>query len=144
MAAFTAGMFLSSMIFSFLKISSSSYYKIFKTVAVIHLLGMFFFPFMTNIYFMMFCILLYGVGLGINSTLMLGAIQLAVTDEMRGKVLSLMGALCSGLVPLGMAFGGILGEYIPLSFIISFAFFSIFLCYLLLIVSTDLYKLLTK
>jgi DHA3 family macrolide efflux protein-like MFS transporter len=41
---------------------------------------------------------------------------------MRGKVMGLLEALTGGLVPIGMALGGLLGEFLPLRLVIILAF----------------------
>ena len=131
MATFTAGMFVSSILLSVLKIKSHQRFAIFCSIGPLHLLGMILLPFMVHFYLMASVIFIYGLGLGINSTFMLAAIQLAVTDEMRGKVLSMMGALGAGMIPLGMSLGGILGEVFSIKLIISVSFILILFCYLM-------------
>ncbi len=46
-------------------------------------------------------------------------LQLAIPAEHRGKVFGLLEMLSSGLAPVGMALGGVLGEFLPLRWVIS-------------------------
>lgn len=45
------------------------------------------------------------------------ASQLLVPEQLRGKVFGVLGAMSAGLMPLGLAMGGILAEYFPIPMI---------------------------
>ncbi|WP_455383441.1 MFS transporter [Salinispira pacifica] len=53
----------------------------------------------------------------LNATL-----QITVPARLRGKVMGLLDTITQGLTPVGMAVGGLLGEYLPLPMVISGAF----------------------
>jgi MFS family permease len=53
---------------------------------------------------------------------LISSIQVATPQHMRGKVLSLMNMLTSGLTPLAMVVGGVLGGLLPIRMIISVCF----------------------
>jgi MFS family permease len=53
------------------------------------------------------------------NTLISSVMQMATPADMRGKVFSLMGTVTGGLMPLGMALGGVLAEFLPVRLIIS-------------------------
>ena len=49
-------------------------------------------------------------------------LQLITPKELRGRVFSFVGVLSNFLIPLGIAIGGVLAEFISLHFLISFGF----------------------
>ena len=49
-------------------------------------------------------------------------VQLIVLADMRGKVFSLLGAISQAATPLAMALGGVLGQFLPLRYVISGSF----------------------
>jgi DHA3 family macrolide efflux protein-like MFS transporter len=63
-----------------------------------------------------------GFSNAIVNVLIQSLIQLSTPQEMRGKVMGLLEALTGGLVPIGMALGGLLGEFLPLRLVIFLAF----------------------
>jgi len=56
----------------------------------------------------------FGFSVSVINSLIGSAGQLMVPDHLRGKVFGFMGAMGSGLMPLGMALGGVLAEYVPI------------------------------
>ena len=65
------------------------------------------------------CVQLGVIGFAIAqlNSLIDAASQLMVPEHLRGKVFGVLGAMATGLTPLGMALGGILAEFIPIHFI---------------------------
>lgn len=65
------------------------------------------------------CVQLGAIGFAIAqlNSLIDAASQLMVPEHLRGKVFGVLGAMATGLTPLGMALGGILSEFIPIPLI---------------------------
>lgn len=57
---------------------------------------------------------LFGFAVSQLNSLIAAAGQLMVPAHLRGKVFGFMGAMSGGLMPLGMAVGGILAEFVPI------------------------------
>jgi MFS transporter, DHA3 family, macrolide efflux protein len=51
-----------------------------------------------------------GIALGIINVNLMSSLQLATPDEVRGRVMGLVLTLSAGLMPLGMAVGGVVGD----------------------------------
>jgi MFS family permease len=58
----------------------------------------------------MAAVLAGGVTVGLINVYMITMIQVATPSEMRGRVMGLLGTLSGGLIPLGMAVGGVVGD----------------------------------
>jgi MFS family permease len=71
---------------------------------------------------MLVLIALGGFFNAIVNVVLISSIQVATPQHMRGKVLSLMNMLTSGLTPLAMVVGGVLGGLLPIRMIISVCF----------------------
>ena len=63
-----------------------------------------------------------GFANAILNVFIMSVMQLAVPQEMRGKVFSLVGMVTQGLTPIAFAVGGIIAEFIPVAFLISACF----------------------
>jgi MFS family permease len=63
-----------------------------------------------------------GFANAILNVFIMSVMQLAVPQEMRGKVFSLMGMVTQGLTPIAFALAGIIAEFIPVAFLISACF----------------------
>lgn len=74
---------------------------------------------MMNNFIIMACFLFVGgVFNAIVNVLIESTVQLTVRQEMRGKVSSIKGTLTMGLAPLAMIIGGILGEFLPIKYVV--------------------------
>ena len=124
MAFFTGGMFLAMGLISAIKIPPHIKPYIFLpseflTLACFAAFGLVeYFPLMVLLQFA------GGFFMAIVNVFVYTTIQLAVPQDMRGKVFSLVGTVCSSLMPFAMALGGVLGEFFPLRSII-FACFAV-------------------
>lgn len=63
--------------------------------------------------------LLSGAGNSVVNILLQTVMQLTIPPDKRGKVFSLLSMLLTGLMPVAMALGGWLGEFLPLNFVIA-------------------------
>ncbi len=67
-----------------------------------------------NLYLIFLQFALFGFSVSIINSLIGAAGQLMVPEHLRGKVFGFLGAMGTGLMPLGMALGGVLAEYFPI------------------------------
>ncbi len=79
------------------------------------------FPFFLRMYIILPLMFISGVTISISLNLFEAGIPLAVPSHQRGKVLSLLNSVTSGVWPFGMIAGGILAEFISIPIIISTA-----------------------
>lgn len=116
-ALLTGGMFAGMAFTSIVKIPYEKRLRIFVVSGVIFSIGFSVFP-MVNFKFMLVLLFLAGFFNAIVNTLISATLQLTVPQDMRGKVFSIMNTVCGGLVPIAMAMGGILAEFIAIKYII--------------------------
>ncbi|MBZ9637032.1 MFS transporter [Clostridium sp. FP1] len=116
-ALLTGGMFCGMAFTSMVKIPYEKRLCIFMISGVIFSIGFAVFP-MVNFKYMLVLLFIAGFFNAIVNTLIGATLQLTVPQEMRGKVLSIMNTVCGGLVPIAMAVGGILAEFIAIKYII--------------------------
>ena len=80
------------------------------------------FPLSSSLLIIATLLFLAGLLNAILNVLFQTAIQLAVPQDMRGKVFSMMGTILMGLTPIGMALGGVMAEFIPAKYVMSLCF----------------------
>ncbi len=138
MAGLTGGMFAGFLLTSLFPIKAKNRFTIFYLCAVVGTPALALFPLYLYFPLMMGLFIFFGITNSILNAIIMAVIQLAVPSDKRGKVFSLIGTITGGLTPLGMAFGGILGEFLPLHLVISGAFFATWLLFLPLILLKDI------
>ena len=116
-ALLTSGMFTGMALISIIKVPYEKRLYIFMISGVIFSIGFAVFP-MVNFKFMLVLLFIAGFFNAIVNTFISATLQLTVPQEMRGKVFSIMNTVCGGLVPIAMAVGGILAEFIAIKYII--------------------------
>jgi MFS family permease len=79
-------------------------------------------PFSPRFWPMLVCIAIGGYTNAILNVLIQSVLQLGVPSAMRGKVFGLLDTMTQGLTPIGLALGGVLGELLPIRFVIGGAF----------------------
>ncbi|MCB2291770.1 MFS transporter [Clostridium sp. CS001] len=117
MALLTGGMFAGMALTSIVKIPYERRLSIFMISGVVFAIGFAVFP-MVNFRYMLVLLFIAGFFNAIVNTLISASIQLTVPQDMRGKVFSIMNTVCGGLMPIAMAVGGILAEFISIKYII--------------------------
>ncbi|MBD3234871.1 MAG: MFS transporter [candidate division Zixibacteria bacterium] len=122
LAFFTAGMFLGMLTTSMIDIKPARRFVIFMVCGFIFSLCFAFFPVFIDIFIMSPLLFLAGFTNSIINIFIGSVLQLTVPQDKRGKVFSLLGTISGGLVPLGMAFGGILAEFIPIRILMTSSF----------------------
>lgn len=116
-ALLTGGMFAGMALTSMVKMPYEKRLIIFMISGVIFSVGFAVFP-MVNFEYMLVLLFIAGFFNAIVNTFISASIQLTVPQDMRGKVFSIMNTVCGGLVPIAMAVGGILAEFIAIKYII--------------------------
>lgn len=67
-----------------------------------------------NLYVILIQFVAFGFSVSVINSLIGAAGQLMVPAHLRGKVFGFLGAMGSGLMPVGMALGGVLAEFFPI------------------------------
>jgi len=116
-ALLTGGMFAGMALTSLVKIPYEKRLSIFIASGVIFSVGFAVFP-MFDFRYMLALLFIAGFFNAIVNMFISASLQLTVPQDMRGKVFSIMNTVCGGLVPIAMALGGLLAEFIAIKYII--------------------------
>ncbi len=116
-ALLTGGMFAGMALISIVKIPYEKRLSIFMVSGIVFSIAFAVFP-MFGFKYMLVLLFIAGFFNAIVNTLISASIQLTVPQDMRGKVFSIMNTVCGGLMPIAMALGGILAEFIAIKYII--------------------------
>jgi MFS family permease len=122
MAVFTTAMIAGMITTASIKIAPERRLLYFGVSMVLFVVPVVFLPFFGVFWPMLVCIAVAGYFNSIVNVLLSSVIQLGVPAELRGKVFGLMETLTQGLTPIGMAIGGVLGEFLPLRWVIGVSF----------------------
>jgi MFS transporter, DHA3 family, macrolide efflux protein len=121
MAIFTGGMFLGMALTAVVKIPPARRYALFALGGVVSLACFIVFPFIRSFGLGAALLGLGGFANAIINVFIMAVMQLAVPQDMRGKVFALMG-ITQGLTPIAFALAGVLAEFIPLAPLMSASF----------------------
>jgi DHA3 family macrolide efflux protein-like MFS transporter len=122
MAVFTGAMLLGMAFTAAVKIPERRRYAVFISSMAVSSVAFALFPVWGIFPLMLAFAVVGGFTNAIVNVLIQSLIQLSTPQAMRGKVMGLLEALTGGLVPIGMALGGLLGEFLPLRLVIILAF----------------------
>lgn len=122
MGLFTIGMVGGMLYTSIGNIQSSKKYNIFMMASIIFTLASTIFPLFNNFYIIIALLFVSGFFNAIVNALINSSVQYTVPQELRGKVFGLMNTVVQGLTPIALAFGGILGEFLPIRLVICLSF----------------------
>ena len=122
MAVFTGGMFLGMALTAMVKIPPRRRSPLFMLGGTVSLLCLIVFPFMESFALGTVLLGLAGFANAIINVFIMAVMQLAVPQDMRGKVFALLNMLTQGLTPIAFALAGGLAEFIPLAPLISGSF----------------------
>jgi DHA3 family macrolide efflux protein-like MFS transporter len=122
MALFTGGMFLGMALTAIVKIPPSRRFVLFQVCGIGSMACLSVFPFVGSFPAAMTLLAAAGFANAILNVFIMSVMQLAVPQEMRGKVFSIMGMVTQGLTPIAFALGGIIAEFIPAGILISACF----------------------
>ena len=118
MAVFMAAMMAGMATTAAIKIPARRRLLVFGAGTVLFTVPMMIFPFFNTFWPMLVAIAVGGFFNAIINVLIQSVLQLGIPAEHRGKVFGLLETVTQGLTPVGMALGGILGEFLPLKWII--------------------------
>jgi MFS transporter, DHA3 family, macrolide efflux protein len=138
MTVLTVGSLVSLALLSAVSVPARKRFTLFVTCAICFRIArglMFSFEYLATIC-MFFAIV--GFSVAILNSFISTITQLVVPQEKRGKVFALLGAMSQGLTPIGLAFGGVLGEFFPIRTIIPVTAVVVFIGFLPVFVSKDL------
>jgi len=122
MAVFTGAMLLGMAFTAAVKISDRWRYPMFLLGMAVTSLAFALVPVWAVFPLMIALAAVGGFFNAIVNVLIQSIVQLSTPQAMRGKVMGFLEALTGGLMPIGMAVGGLLGEFLPLRLVISLAF----------------------
>jgi MFS family permease len=118
-AMFTGGSFVGMLVTSSINIKPVYRHIIFILTGLISSLFFTAFPLSDSLIIIVTLLFLAGLLNAILNVLFQTTIQLAVPQDMRGKVFALMGTVLMGLTPIGMALGGVMAEFIAARYVMS-------------------------
>jgi len=121
MAVMSGGMFLGMLFTSIVNIP----YEKRAVVFIVNLIAfgiLFSIALFLNYYVMLSVLAIGGFLNAIVNVFFSSTVQLTVPQEMRGKVGALMSTVLMGLAPLGIAFGGIIAEFVSIKMIVLVSF----------------------
>jgi DHA3 family macrolide efflux protein-like MFS transporter len=122
MALFTGGMFLGMAFTAIVKIPPSRRFVLFQVCGISSMACLSVLPFVGSFPVAMTLLAAAGFANAILNVFIMSVMQLAVPQEMRGKVFSIMGMVTQGLTPIAFALGGVIAEFIPAGILISACF----------------------
>ena len=115
MAVFTGGMFLGMALTSAVKIPAARRSSLFALGGIVTSACLIAFPFVGNFALGTVLLGVAGFANAIINVFIMAVMQLAVPQDMRGKVFALLNMLTQGLTPIAFALAGVLAEFIPLA-----------------------------
>jgi MFS family permease len=122
MAVFTGGMFLGMALTAMVKIPPSRRSSLFVAGGLVTSVCLVLFPFMRSFALGSVLLGVAGFANAIVNVFIMSVMQLAVPQDMRGKVFALLNMLTQGLTPIAFALAGVLAEFIPLAPLMSGCF----------------------
>jgi len=125
MALFTGGMILGMATTAAFRIPSHRRVLYFGFGTVVFVGALAIFPLWNSFAPILVCVAVGGYANAVVNVLIQSVIQLAVPQTLRGKVMGLLETLTQGMTPIGMAVGGLLGEFLPIRWVIFGAFAAI-------------------
>lgn len=122
MALFTGGMFLGMALTAIVKIHPARRFVLFQICGISSFSCLAVFPFVGTFPLAISLLAFAGFANSILNVFIMSVMQLAVPQDMRGKVFALMGMVTQGLTPIAFALGGVIAAFIPLPLLISACF----------------------
>jgi DHA3 family macrolide efflux protein-like MFS transporter len=144
MAILTGGSFLGHGLLGIVKVPRQYQFRVFAISALVFSVtrgGIFLVPALASIYTLAG---ISGFAVAIINTIIMTTMQKTIPREHRGKILGLTSALGGGLIPLGMALGGLLAEVIAIPLIVAFSGFVCLLGFFPLILNRDFKQFLVR
>jgi len=130
MAFLSVGMFLGFFSLSIIDINKLKKSHLFTLSGLVSSIAMISVTLSNNFVQIAISLLVSGYCVAVTNALIQSSMQAAVLPEMRGKVSGFRTTLNSSLVPLAMAFGGIIAEFISIRLIIGISYCFVFILFI--------------
>ncbi len=114
MAMSSLGMVIGSGILSLISIKNSQKFRVSTTAMIVMSSLWLIMPLVNNFYVIATALLIAQMCNMISNTIFNSTMMITIPQEKRGKVFSLISTFSMGLSPLGIALGGIMGEFISI------------------------------
>ena len=137
---FSGGAFAGFMLTSLVSVKSSRRFSLFYWCALLFSVAMIFLPIYLFFPAMLALAIVAGLTNAVLNALFFSILQLTVPQDKRGKVFGLLETLAGGLIPVALAVGGILAEFLNLRLLISSCYFITFLCFVPMAFMPDIVK----
>jgi MFS family permease len=121
MATAAIGAFVGLLLSSVIQFNPSRRFLMMCILGGVYSMARMIFPFSQDIIVLLFLMLISGFAISISANFFEASIHATVPANKRGKVFSLLNTVTMGVWPIGMIAGGILAEFIPISFLITTA-----------------------
>jgi MFS family permease len=122
MAVITGSMFAGYLMTSIIHFKYSYRFKFFAACGILSMVSSMLMPIWLYFPLMIGFGIILGVSNAILNSFIMATFSVAVPQNMRGKVFSLVGTIAGGLMAVAFALGGALAEFIPIQVLISSAF----------------------
>lgn len=122
MGMLTGGLVVGMSLTSAIDIKPEKRYRLLVLATVLNAIASATLVLYLNIIYMAAMAFIAGFGSAIINVFISSTVQLTVPQDMRGKIFGLMGTIAGGLIPVAMALGGLLGEFIPVRIVIFSSF----------------------
>ena len=130
MAISSLGMFVGFFLLTIVDINQFKKSLLFSLGGMITSLCIGLLPFTQNLILILVLLFINGLNVAIVNSILLSSIQSSVPTNMLGKIFGFRRTLTSSLIPISMAIGGIVAEYVPIELIILFGNVIIFVLFL--------------
>jgi MFS family permease len=118
MAVLAAGMFLGMVFTAAVRVPPTRRFSILAVGLLVMCVCFSLFPLWESLPVMLSLALLGGASNSLINVMVGSVMQLTVPQAMRGKVMGFLSTLSQGLTPIAMALGGVLGELLPIRWVI--------------------------
>lgn len=125
MSSFMGGAMVGFLIMSVATLKPHNKFIIFITASILYNICMIIAFNQPYFIVMTMLIILAGLFNSIFNIILISTIQTSANNEVRGKVMSFLNMITQGLTPFSMALGGILGDILPIRFVITGAFLAV-------------------
>jgi len=122
MAVFTGGMFLGMALTALVKIPARRRHFWFIVSGLVSMACLIVYPFVRVFPLAVTLLGVAGFANAVLNVFIMAVMQLAVPQNMRGKVFSLMGMIMQGLTPIAFALAGALAEFLPIPLLMASCF----------------------
>lgn len=139
--SFSGGAFAGFLLTSVVNVKPSRRFRVFYWCALFFSVAMISLPVYLFFPAMLALAIVAGLANAVLNALFFSILQLSVPQDKRGKVFGLLETLAGGLIPLSLAVGGILAEFLNLRLLISGCYLITLLCFIPMAFMPDIVKL---